>query len=74
MKVPTEFEGVFRDIELTEREIGFLTWLAGGDSRPIENLKSLIQKIRATRVIGNALQTSNESLAPSASRQPEVSP
>ncbi len=23
MKVPTEFEGVFRDIELTEREIGF---------------------------------------------------
>ena len=44
MKVPTEFEGVFRDIELTER------------------------------VIGNALQTSNESLAPSASRPPEGSP
>ncbi len=32
MKVPTEFEGVFRDIELTEREIGFLVWVAGWDS------------------------------------------
>lgn len=62
MKVPTEFEGVFRDIELTEREIGFLTWLAGWDSRTVENLKSLIQKVQATRVIGNTLQPSNESL------------
>ena len=70
MKVPAEFEDVFQGVELTEREIGFLTWLAGWDRRTIENLKSMIQKIRATRVIGNALQTSNESLAPSASRQP----
>ena len=70
MKVPAEFEDVFQGVELTEREIGFLTWLAGWDRRTIENLKSLIQKIRATRVIGNALQTSNEALAPSASRQP----
>ena len=66
MKVPAEFEDVFQGVELTEREIGFLTWLAGWDRRTIENLKSLIQKIRATRVICNALHTSNESLAPSA--------
>ena len=52
MKVPAEFEDVFQGVELTEREIGFLTWLAGWDRRTIENLKSLIQKIRATRVIG----------------------
>ena len=49
MKVPAEFEDVFQGVELTEREIGFLTWLAGWDRRTIENLKSLIQKIRATR-------------------------
>ena len=47
MKVPTEFEGVFRDIELTEREIGFLVWVAGWDSYTIENLKSVVQKVRA---------------------------
>ena len=62
MKVPPEFEGVFQSVELTEREIGFLTWLAGWDSRTVENLKSLIQKVQATRVIGNPLQPSNESL------------
>ncbi|MCI7152043.1 MAG: hypothetical protein MR952_06385 [Flavonifractor plautii] len=62
MKVPTEFEGVFRDIELTEREIGFLVWVAGWDSYTIENLKSVVQKVQATRVIGNTLQPSNESL------------
>ena len=49
MKVPAEFEDVFQGVELTEREIGFLTWLAGWDRRTIENLKSLIQKIRATQ-------------------------
>lgn len=47
MKVPTEFEGVFQDIELTEREIGFLAWVAGWDSYTIENLKSVVQKVRA---------------------------
>ena len=31
MKVPAEFEDVFQGVELTEREIGFLTWLAGWD-------------------------------------------
>lgn len=45
MKVPPEFESVFQSVELTEREIGFLTWLAGWDSRTVENLKSLIQKV-----------------------------
>ena len=63
MKVPPEFESVFQSVELTEREIGFLTWLAGGDSRTVENLKSLIQNIRATRGIGNALQTIGQSPA-----------
>lgn len=62
MKVPPEFESVFQSVELTEREIGFLTWLAGWDSCTVENLKSLIQKVQVTRVIGNTLQPSNESL------------
>ena len=47
MKVPAEFEDVFQGVELTEREIGFLVWVAGWDSYTIENLKSVVQKARA---------------------------
>lgn len=59
MKVPAEFEGVFQGIELTEREIGFLVWVAGWDSYTITNLQSVIQKVRA-KAIGDVSQPSNE--------------
>lgn len=59
MKVPAEFEGVFQGIELTEREIGFLVWVAGWDSYTITNLQSVIQKVRA-KAISDVIQPSNE--------------
>ncbi|MDU6201772.1 MAG: hypothetical protein E6626_09585 [Flavonifractor plautii] len=59
--IPAEFEGVFQGIELTEREIGFLTWMAGWDRYTIDNLKSLFRKVRA-KAIGDVIQPSNEPL------------
>ena len=57
--IPAEFEGVFQGIELTEREIGFLIWMAGWDRYTITNLQSVIQKVRA-KAIGDVIQPSNE--------------
>lgn len=59
MKAPAEFEDVFQDVELTEREIGFLVWVAGWDSYTITNLQSVIQKVRA-KAIDDVIQPSNE--------------
>lgn len=49
MKIPKEFEDVFRGVELTEDEIRTLTWIAGWESRTVENLRSAIQKVRDFR-------------------------
>ena len=49
MKIPKEFEDVFHGVELTEDEIRTLTWIAGWESRTVENLRSAIQKVRAPR-------------------------
>ena len=59
MKVPAEFEGVFQGIELTEREIGFLIWMAGWDRYTMDNLNSVLQKVRA-KAIGDVSQPNNE--------------
>ena len=57
--IPAEFESVFQGIKLTEREIGFLIWMAGWDRDTITNLQSVIQKVRA-KAIGDVIQPSNE--------------
>ena len=57
--IPAEFESVFQGIKLTEREIGFLIWMAGWDRYTITNLQSVIQKVRA-KAIGDVIQPSNE--------------
>ena len=44
MKIPKEFEDVFRGVDLTEGEIRTLTWIAGWESRTVKNLRSAIQK------------------------------
>ena len=49
MKIPKEFEDVFRGVELTEDEIRTLTWIAGWESRTVKNLRSAIQKVRDFR-------------------------
>lgn len=46
MKIPKEFEDVFHGVELTEDEIRTLTWIAGWESRTVENLCSAIRKVR----------------------------
>lgn len=46
MNIPQEFEDVFRGVELTEDEIRTLTWIAGWESRTVENLCSAIRKVR----------------------------
>ena len=60
MKIPKELEDVFRGVELTEDEIRTLTWIAGWKSQTVENLRSAIQKVRATAL--SALQVENERL------------
>lgn len=49
MKIPKEFEDVFRGVDLTEDEIRTLTWIAGWESRTVKNLRSAIQKVRDFR-------------------------
>ena len=46
MKIPKEFENVFRGVDLTEDEIRALTWIAGWEIRTVENLRSAIRKVR----------------------------
>lgn len=46
MEMPKEFEYVFRGVDLTEDEIRTLTWIAGWESRTVENLCSAIRKVR----------------------------
>lgn len=63
MKIPAEFEEVFRGIDLTKREIGFLIWLTEWDEYTIQNMKTVLEKIRAAGVAAGALpQLSNEPL------------
>lgn len=63
MKIPAEFEEVFRGIDLTKREIGFLIWLTEWDEYTIQNMKTVLEKIRAAGVAGGAIpQPSNEPL------------
>ncbi len=44
--IPNEFADIFKDIKLTEREIKFLDWIAGWDKATIENLRSILMKVR----------------------------
>ena len=61
MKIPVEFEEFFRGIDLTEREIGFLIWLTGWDQNTIRNMRTVLEKVRATGVAdGTIPQPSNE--------------
>ena len=46
MKIPKEFEDVFDGVELAVDEIRTLTWIAGWESRTVENLCSAIRKVR----------------------------
>lgn len=65
MKIPAEFEEVFRGIDLTERENGFLIWITEWDQNTIRNMRTVLEKVRAAGVADGAIpQPSNEPLTP----------
>lgn len=60
MKIPAEFEEVFLDVDLTEREVRFLDRVSGWDNRTVQTMRAVLEKVRAAGVAGGALpQPSN---------------
>ena len=63
MKIPAEFEEVFLDVDLTEREVRFLDRVSGWNNRTVQTMRAVLEKVRAAGVAGGALpQPSNEPL------------
>lgn len=59
MKIPAEFEDIFRGVELTEREALFLSWITSWDDYTIQNMRTVVEKVRSTL---STLQAENEKL------------
>lgn len=59
MKIPAEFEDIFRGVELTEREALFLSWITSWDDYTIQNMRTVLEKVRSTL---SKLQAENETL------------
>ena len=59
MKIPAEFEDIFRGVELTEREALFLSWITSWDDYTIQNMRTVVEKVRSTL---STLQAENETL------------
>ena len=59
MKIPAEFEDIFRGVELTEREALFLSWITSWDDYTIQNMRTVVEKVRRTL---STLQAENEKL------------
>lgn len=59
MKIPAEFEDIFRGVELTEREALFLGWITSWDDYTIQNMRTVLEKVRSTL---STLQAENEKL------------
>mgnify|MGYP002599497171 CR=1 FL=1 len=59
MKIPAEFEDIFRGVELTEREALFLSWITSWDDYTIQNMRTVLEKVRSTL---SKLQAENEKL------------
>ena len=59
MKIPAEFEDIFRGVELTEREALFLSWITSWDDYTIQNMRTVVEKVRSAL---STLQAENEKL------------
>lgn len=59
MKIPAEFEDIFRGVELTERETLFLSWITSWDDYTIQNMRTVVEKVRSAL---STLQAENEKL------------
>lgn len=59
MKIPAEFEDILRGVELTEREKRFLRWITSWDDHTMQNMRTVVEKVRSTL---SKLQAENETL------------
>ena len=59
MKIPAEFEDILRGVELTEREKRFLRWITSWDDHTMQNMRTVVEKVRSTL---STLQAENEKL------------
>lgn len=59
MKIPAEFEDIFRGVELTEREALFLSWITSWDDYTVQNMRTVVEKVRSAL---STLQAENEKL------------
>lgn len=59
MKIPAEFEDIFRGVELTEREALFLSWITSWDDYTVQNMRTVVEKVRSAL---STLQAENASL------------
>ena len=59
MKIPAEFEDILRGVELTEREKRFLRWITSWDDHTMQNMRTVVEKVRRTL---STLQAENEKL------------
>lgn len=59
MKIPAEFEDILRGVELTEREKRFLRWITSWDDHTMQNMRTVVEKVRSTL---STLQAENETL------------
>ena len=59
MKIPAEFEDILRGVELTEREKRFLRWITSWDDHTIQNMRTVLEKVRSTL---STLQAENKEL------------
>lgn len=59
MKIQAEFEDILRGVELTEREKRFLRWITSWDDHTMQNMRTVVEKVRSTL---STLQAENETL------------
>lgn len=59
MKIPAEFEDILRGVELTEREKRFLRWITSWDDHTMQNMRTVVEKVRSTL---STLQAENKEL------------
>lgn len=59
MKIPAEFEDIFRGVELTEREALFLSWITSWDDYTVQNMRTVVEKVQSAL---STLQAENEKL------------
>ena len=52
MKIPAEFEDIFRGVELTEREALFLSWITSWDDYTIQNMRTVLGKVITGQILG----------------------